>query len=335
MNSNLNSSLSNTAAYIASLQTEQGAVPWFKDGIIDPWDHVEALMGLSVAGYQDQVHHGFEWLADAQREDGAWWAGYTAEGPADATRAETNFVAYPATGLWHHYLASGDHNALDVFWPMVRKALQWVMELQTGTGEVFWAVDAVKGISRDALVTGCSSIFKSLECGARIASAVGDDPAPFLTSRTRLGDALINRPDRFDRTWESKARYSMDWFYPVMTGVVRGDAARARLTERWHEFVEEGYGCRCVVERPWVTVAETCELTMACVAADARPRAQTLFESLQRFQVEDGSWWTGYVFDEDVHWPDERPTWTAGAILLAADALYELSSAHTLFTQHT
>jgi hypothetical protein len=35
----------------------------------------------------------------------------------------------------------------------------------------------------------------------------------------------------------------------------------------------------------------------------------------------------------DIMWPDEKPTWTAGAILLAADALTEYTAASTLFTQ--
>ena len=83
-----------------------------------------------------------------------------------------------------------------------------------------------------------------------------------------------------------------------------------------------------------MTVAETCELIMACMSAGRRADALRLFEDLQRFQVEDGSWWTGYVFKDDLHWPDERPSWTAAAILLAADALFELTPGHGLFKDH-
>jgi hypothetical protein len=36
---------------------------------------------------------------------------------------------------------------------------------------------------------------------------------------------------------------------------------------------------------------------------------------------QDGSYWTGLVFDEDVRWPVERSSWTAAAVVLAADAL--------------
>jgi hypothetical protein len=124
----------------------------------------------------------------------------------------------------------------------------------------------------------------------------------------------------------------MDWFYPVLTGVISGAAARTRLAERWSEFVDEELGCRCVADQPWVTIAESCELTLACLAAEDIERARTLFANLTRYQAEDGSWWTGYAFADDVMWPDERPTWTAGAVLLAIDALEAHTDACRLFT---
>ena len=124
----------------------------------------------------------------------------------------------------------------------------------------------------------------------------------------------------------------MDWFYPILTGVIQGRDATSRLAERWDLFVEPGLGCRCVADEPWVTVAESCELTMACLAADQSDKALDLFGGLSRYQVEDGSWWTGYALADEVMWPDERPTWTAGAVMLASDALQGLTGASRLFT---
>lgn len=330
----MNVSLRKTAAYIAQLQHQNGALPWFEDGIVDPWDHVEAIMGLSIGGYHTQARRGFEWLAAKQRDDGAWFAAYQDDRVADDTRAETNFVAYVATGLWHYYLVTGDRQSLFTFWPMVERAMTFVLSLQAESGEIYWALDTRTGVNKDALITGCSSIFKSLECMANIAHVVDQDPTPWHGARARLAHAIRHKPERFDRTWPSKARYSMDWFYPVLTGVVTGTDASARIDHRWHEFVEPQLGCRCVVEEPWVTIAETCELTMACLNADQRSRALQLFNDIQRFQAEDGSWWTGYVFPDKVYWPDERPTWTAAAVLLAADALFGYSPASRLFTEH-
>ncbi|MEQ8859608.1 MAG: hypothetical protein RIC56_13260 [Pseudomonadales bacterium] len=334
-----------TAAYIRRVQQPGGAIPWFPGGIVDPWDHVEAAMGLSVAGALDEAEAAYAWLARRQRGDGAWLAAYQDDAVADGTRAETNFVAYVATGVWHHYLIrgvrsgvrsggrSGDRRWLAELWPAVRAAMAFVVDLQAPTGEIFWALDTRTGINKDALVTGCSSIHKSLECTARMAAELGEDPAPWLAVRARLGAALRSRPERFDRTWESKARYSMDWFYPVLTGVLEGTAARERLDQRWGEFVEPGLGCRCVADQPWVTIAESCELAMACLAVGHRGRARSLMDVIRRYQAEDGSWWTGYAFADDVLWPDERPTWTAGAVLLAADALSGASPASDLFTR--
>ena len=68
------------------------------------------------------------------------------------------------------------------------------------------------------------------------------------------------------------------------------------------------------------------------MAADAADQGKSLFEQLRFCQAEDGSWWTGYVFTDQVMWPDERPTWTAGAVLLAADALHRLTPAADIFT---
>ena len=39
-----------TSRYIASVQLPNGGIPWFDGGIVDPWDHVEAAMGLTIGG---------------------------------------------------------------------------------------------------------------------------------------------------------------------------------------------------------------------------------------------------------------------------------------------
>ena len=238
-----------TANYIESLQLPSGALPWFDGGITDPWDHVEALMGLNVAGRFAASLQGFEWLSRMQRGDGAWFAAYQGDVVADDTRAETNFVAYVATGLWHYYLATQDRQSLTRYWPMVCQAVEFVLAQQAPSGEIYWAVDSNSGTSKDALVTGCSAIYKSLACACHIATTLGEPCDTWWQARAQLGDAIRHKPERFDRTWESKARYSMDWFYPVLTGVVTAEQASDRLHEQWDTFVEPALGCRCVKEQ--------------------------------------------------------------------------------------
>jgi hypothetical protein len=317
------------------LQTQQadGCIPWFPGGYADPWDHVEAAMGLAIAGETAAARRAYGWLAAIQLEDGSWWAAYKDGVVHNGDRRETNFVAYVATGVWHQYLVSGERTFLEELWVVVERAIEFVLGLQSVFGEIQWAVDAQGNTMDDALVTGCSSIHKSLECAINIAHTLGIGARRWSEARARLGDALRNRPERFDRSWESKARFSMDWFYPVLGGVLARAPARARLAQRWDVFVKDGMGCRCVSDEPWVTVAESCELTMALLAAGDHARAARLFSWLHQWRDGDGAYWTGYQWVQDLLWPEEKPTWTAGAVLLAADALTGHTAASRLFTE--
>ena len=320
-----------TADYILEVQRPWGEIPWFPGGHTDPWDHVEAAMALSISGEHEGAKRAYRWLADCQLGDGSWWRAYQENQPQDPDRRETNYVAYIATGIWHHYLITGDRGFLEDSYPVVRAAIDFVVRLQGVHGEIDWAVDTNGVPMGDALVTGCSSIFKSLECACHIASTLGEPMDNWVEARRRLGVALRTKPERFDRTWASKSRYAMDWFYPIITGWITGSEAKERIHGRWQEFIEPGLGCRCEIQEPWVTVAESCELTLALLAAGERAKAAEVFAWLTQWRAGSGAWWTGYQLVEDMLWPDEKPTWTAGAILLAADALTGHTAASDLF----
>ncbi len=321
-----------TVQFILDVQRPTGEIPWFEGGYTDPWDHVEAAMGLSIGQEHDAAKRAYEWLAGLQLEDGSWWASYRGQTIDNLERRETNFVAYVAAGVWHHYLVTQDTDFLESMWPTVDRAIGFVLSLQTPHGDIHWAVDGDGEAKCDALVTGCSSIYKSLECAHNIAVTLNESRPEWTLARENLGGALRNKPERFDRTWESKSRYSMDWFYPVLTGVLNEKESRARIALRWDEFVEDKLGCRCEKQEPWVTIAESCELVMALLAAGDRVRAVEVYSWLHQWRTSDGSYWTGYQLVEDLLWPDEKPTWTAGAILLAADALTQHTAASGLFT---
>jgi hypothetical protein len=75
-----------------------------------------------------------------------------------------------------------------------------------------------------------------------------------------------------------------------------------------------------------VTGAETCELVMALAAIGEQERALRLFADMQHLRHESGGYWTGYVFPDDVNWPEEQTTYTAAAVVLAADELSRTTS---------
>jgi hypothetical protein len=324
-----------TVDYIARVQQHDGAIPWYEGGAMDPWDHVEAAMGLAIGGRYDEAKQAYYWLKNNQLENGTWLAAYKNGEVEDGTRAESNFVAYVATGVWHYYLITRDFDFLETMWPVVENAMEFILRLQGENGQIYWCEDTTLGIREDSLITGCSSIYKSLECALNIATSLEIKVPEWALARTRLGNALLNHPECFDRTWDSKSRFSMDWFYPVLTSVIKGARARQHLHSRWQHFVVDELGCMCVDDEPWVTVAESCELVMALLGAGDYPRAIQLFSWLHDYRDKDGSYWTGYVYRDKALWPQEKPTWTAGAVMLAADALSNRTAAAHLFTEES
>ena len=89
---------------------------------------------------------------------------------------------------------------------------------------------------------------------------------------------------------------------------------------------------RCVSTGPWVTAAETAECALALDALGRYDDALALLTWAQAHRCDDGSYWTGIVYPEQSTFPfGERTTYTAAAIVLAADALSGATPAAGLF----
>ena len=316
-----------TAAFIAGVQHSDGRIPWVHEGHTDPWDHVEAAMGLSVAGRHEEAAAAYRWLARNQNADGSWCRAYLGETVVDPVR-DANFTAYVAVGVLHAVRATADGDLLDDLWPTVCAALDFVLGLQMPTGEVRWARGADGAVADEALLTGCASMYLSLRCALALAADLRELQPDWELGAALLGHALAGHPERFS----PRERYAMDWYYPVLCGAVRERAARVRLTGDWDRFVVPGLGVRCVADRPWVTGAETCELVVALAALGETGRAARLFATVATLRHADGSYWTGYAYPSAQLWPDERPTWTAGAVLLADAMLKGELATHAVFS---
>ncbi|KNB52902.1 prenyltransferase/squalene oxidase repeat-containing protein [Streptomyces caatingaensis] len=308
-----------TVAGIAAGQRDDGAIPWFRGHHLDPWDHVEAAMALDTAGEHGRAEAAYRWLAEHQNPDGSWYAAY-ADGdhraPTDRAR-ETNFTAYVAVGVWHHYLSTGDDAFLDRMWPVVYAAVEFVLQLQQPGGQIGWKREADGTAVTDALLTGSSSIHQALRCALAIAEHREEPQPDWELAAGLLAHAIRRHPERF----LDKGHYSMDWYYPVLGGALTGDEAAARLAADWDRFVVPGLGVRCVVPNPWVTGGESCELALALWAVGQSDHAVEILRWIQHLRADDGMYWTGYVYEDDAIWPEERTTWTAGSLLLAVAAL--------------
>ncbi|MFC9326759.1 prenyltransferase [Kitasatospora sp. NPDC057015] len=307
------------AATVRSILAEQqadGAIPWFTGHHLDPWDHTEAAMALDTAGEHAAAEAAYRWLAANQNADGSWYAGYTAGAVSNASK-ETNFCAYVAVGVWHHHLSTGDDAFLDWIWPTVRRALDFTVGLRLPGGPIAWRLDEDGTAPDEALLTGSSSILHALRCGLAVADYLEEPQPDWELAAGRLQHAVARHPERF----LDKDRFSMDWYYPVLGTALRGPAALERVERDWERFVVPGLGVRCVSDRPWVTGGESAELALALWAVGESDRAVEILRWIQRLRHTDGSYWTGYVFENDAVWPEERTTWTAGALLLAVAAL--------------
>ncbi|HET9969603.1 MAG TPA: prenyltransferase [Streptosporangiaceae bacterium] len=309
------SAVTATGEYIARMQQPAGGIAW-PDGNVEAWDHVECAMAMSVCGLREPARRAYRWLREHQRDDGSWPRS-TVAGLVTDPAAESHHAAYVAVGVWHEYLVTGDEGFALVMWPAVRRAVEWTLALRTPRGEVRWERDAAGQPGAYALLTGCSSIHQSLRCAVALAK-LADDPRPeWELAADRLGSVVASCPEAF----EDKSEFSMDWYYPVLGGALRGPEAERRIVSGWETFVVPGLGVRCVSGSDWVTAAETCELVMALDACGMRAQALEVFASVQHMREPDGSYWTGWQFVNQAPFPRERSTWTSAAVVLAADAL--------------
>ncbi|MFC3449133.1 prenyltransferase [Amycolatopsis speibonae] len=298
------------AATIAAVQRPDGGIPWQAGGHLDPWNHIEAAMGLDVAGMHAEAEAAYDWLARTQRADGSWAAEYR-DGEVILSTMDTNFTAYVAVGVRHHFLATADRTFVERLWPVVDRSLDAVVRCQQPSGAIAWRADPLV-----RLVAGCSSIHHALNQALALARAVGQDRPQWVFAARRLRTALVEEPDVF-----ATKPHAMDWYYPVLGSVLTGSEATERIEAGWSRFVEPGFGVRCVHHEPWATGGETAELALTLATRGDRARAAELLGCVARLRHDDGSYWTGYQFADKEFWPDERTTWTAGAVLLATAAV--------------
>ncbi len=96
--------------------------------------------------------------------------------------------------------------------------------MQLPWGGVAWSQEWREGrpatVNREALLAGSSSIHHALRAGVALAELLGDPQPEWELAGGRLAHALRDHRDRF----LDKSEFSMDWYYPVLGGAVRGDA---------------------------------------------------------------------------------------------------------------
>lgn len=308
-----------TVDAIASLQCADGRIPWVAGGKTDPWNMVEAAMALDAGGRHEKAERAYEWLRRTQLPHGGWYSYYDHTGVLDQT-LDTNISAYIAVGVRHHWILTADDLFLARMWPVVERAIDHVVGQQFPWGGIAWRADDP---GDGALLTGSSSIHLSLRAAIAIAETLGESRPEWDVALVLLADAIANRSHEF----LDKSRWAMDWYYPVLSGVITGEEARARIDAGWDQFVVNGLGVRCVADRPWITAAETSELALALMTMGDRERAAQLLAWVQFLRHGDGSYWCGMNFEGErfnekgEYFTADQPSWNSAAVVLADRAL--------------
>tara|TARA_B100001175_G_scaffold51283_1_gene40530 strand:+ start:8853 stop:9902 length:1050 start_codon:yes stop_codon:yes gene_type:complete len=321
----------NIGQYIKSIQLESGAIPSDEDKNHDPWDHIESIMGLNFVKEIDSSKLAFQWLIDNQNSDGSWFAKYD-DNKSLQKNKPTHFGPYISVAALHFYKTFANKEYLEELWPTIKSAINFSINLQTANGTIPWSIDSNGIIEKDYLLTGSSSILKSIECAIAISKILdkSNDIEKWKQSYKYLAYAIKNPENKFDLLKDRK-RFSMDWYYPIISGCLNDNENFFYVNQVFEKFYVKDIGVKCVVEEPWVTVAETCEFIISLIIVGRRKDAERLLMDVLNISDQSGIPYMGWQYDENIFWPNERPSWTSSALIIAADSVFNFSKASDLF----
>mgnify|MGYP001384320028 FL=1 len=318
-------------AYIKSIQYKSGAIPSNEDGTHDPWDHIESIMGLNIYKDIEASKSAFNWLTHHQNSDGSWYAKYYKTDAIEKNKP-THFSPYIAVAALHFFRIFKDINFLQSIWSSIELAVNFSVELQQDNGTIPWSINNNSQIENDYLLTGCSSILKSIECGIALSKILNETEniEKWKKAHLLLSNAIQDPDGKFDLIKDRK-RFSMDWYYPILSGCLKQDEKSHYINKIFKDFYLDGIGIKCVIEEPWVTVAETSEFILALMCAGYDDEAKRLLFDVLNISDEEGIPFMGWQYEQNIFWPEEKPSWTAAALMLSADCVFDYSDASDLF----
>ena len=123
----------------------------------------------------------------------------------------------------------------------------------------------------------------------------------------------------------------MDWYYPILSGCLNDNQKIFYVDKVFKDFYIKEMGIKCVIEEPWVTVAETCEFIICLMISGRDEDAKKLLKDVINISDINGVPYMGWQYEENIFWPLERPSWTSAALIIAADSVMGLSKGKDLF----
>ena len=213
------------------MQEPSGAIPWTPGEHTDVWNHVEAAMALMVGGQREAAERAYAWV----RDDPAPRRLVADEDRRRRGRGPLRRDQHVGLRRGRRCGTTGwsratRRSSAGCGRPCGGRSTSW-SSLQLPFGGVAWSQEWHDGapatVNEDALLAGSSSIYHTLRAGVALAELVGEPQVEWELAGGRLGHALREHRDLF----LDKSTFSMDWYYPVLGGAVRGDG-RPRAARR-------------------------------------------------------------------------------------------------------
>ena len=197
-------------------------IPWFRGRPLRPVEPRGGGHGAVGLRPGRRSRSRLPLVGPRQLPDGSWFNYYQGAAVKDQ-RLDTNVCAYLAAGAWHHHLITGDIEFLGELWPTIEGGIDFILRWQQPDGSVLWSLDSAGRPEDYALLTGSSSIYHSLRCAVAIAECLAKDRPDWELAAGRLGHAVAHHPGAF----APKVEFAMDWYYPMLSGALEGEAAGA------------------------------------------------------------------------------------------------------------
>ena len=135
---------------------------------------------------------------------------------ATATSAPTS---PPACGITCWSPATTD--SPQRMWPTVRAAIDFVLGPAGRPAVKSVGPEAPSGPLAGGAADRLASIYHSIRCALALADHLGEPQPEWEVAVGRLGHAIVAHPEAFTE----KPHHSMDWYYPILGGALRGPAA--------------------------------------------------------------------------------------------------------------
>ena len=301
--------------WIISNQNSDGAIFWDEKGKCDAWDHSECLIALAIFEEWEVFDKGVDWILNNINSDGHIYSEFNFNKPS-RDFFEAHHAAYIFLPLLQRYLIDGKKEYLKKISNELKNIYVGMKSFKDDDGYFYWAKSS-KGYSDNSLITATCSVELSRRAYKYISEVIGDsfsDNDDFLNK-----EMLTSR--KFNRDGIDRSRFSMDCYYPLLCGY----RSESDVTKLLKDFYVEGLGIKCVIEEPWVTLAESSEAVIALIKSGEKEAAHKIFSDIIKFKNKDGIFPTGYQYKLDILWPEENSTWTNAAVIMAADCLFDLT----------